>query len=262
MNPFTPKTLDEVFRLADSVAACRYCGITSPDAAVILMGAAASLGFEPIQGLAGMRLIDNRPCPSADMLVAACLRSQQCERFIEVESSETKSTWETSRAGIITRESFSIDDAKKAGLIKANKPDSAWNKYPRKMLSARAKAALARLVYPDLCFGMYIPEEIESGASSTEQQAIRAVPDVRSLPPMPMQALPPHLQPQDEQGEILVYEDSDSPPPRDALDDIREATSIESARKAAGLAFQAGAPKEVVRIVFDETIARLNGGSK
>ncbi|NCC36941.1 MAG: hypothetical protein EOM24_33760, partial [Chloroflexia bacterium] len=87
-NPFVPKTFADVELLAEHVASARMFGIINPSAAVVLMGAAAALGFEPLQGLAGMRLVDGKPSPSADMLVAACLRHAACERFVEVECSD------------------------------------------------------------------------------------------------------------------------------------------------------------------------------
>jgi hypothetical protein len=150
-------------------------GITNPSVAVVLMGAAAALGFEPLQGLAGMKLVGGNPCPSADMLVAACLRSSSCERFVEVECSEELATWETSRGGVVARETFSMVDAKRAGLVRGG---SGWEKFPRKMLSARAKAALARRVYPDVCFGMYTPDEL--GSQDEDKPALTA-PVVRAF---------------------------------------------------------------------------------
>jgi hypothetical protein len=37
---------------------------------------------------------------------------------------------------------------------------SAWSHHPEDMLAARASAKLARLVYPDIIFGLYAPEEL------------------------------------------------------------------------------------------------------
>ena len=168
-NPFVPTSFEAVERLADHVAQSRMFGITNPSVAVVLMGAAAALGFEPLQGLAGMKLVGGNPCPSADMLVAACIRSTSCERFVEIECDENSATWETSRGGVVTRETFSMADAKRAGLVRGG---SGWEKFPRKMLSARAKAALARRVYPDVCFGMYTPDEL--GSQDEDKPALTA----------------------------------------------------------------------------------------
>jgi len=51
--------------------------------------------------------------------------------------------------------SFSIDDAKKAGIFK-----NVWQTYPEDMLFARALTRLARQLFPDVCKGCYIEGEI------------------------------------------------------------------------------------------------------
>jgi len=53
-------------------------------------------------------------------------------------------------------ESFSIDDAKKAGIY-ANQ----WLKYPKDMLFARALSRLARQLFPDIIKGCYVEGEIK-----------------------------------------------------------------------------------------------------
>jgi hypothetical protein len=59
------------------------------------------------------------------------------------------------------RFSFSIDDAKRAGLTSGN----TWQKYPQAMLRARCISAVARMAFPDSIGGMYLPEEL--GAAVT-----------------------------------------------------------------------------------------------
>lgn len=56
-------------------------------------------------------------------------------------------------------ESFSLEEARAAGLYSPNKP-SAWTKYPRDMLFARALSRLARQLFPDTIKGCYVQGEI------------------------------------------------------------------------------------------------------
>lgn len=56
-------------------------------------------------------------------------------------------------------ESFSLEEARAAGLYTPNKP-SAWTKYPRDMLFARALSRLARQLFPDTIKGCYVQGEI------------------------------------------------------------------------------------------------------
>lgn len=52
-------------------------------------------------------------------------------------------------------ESFSIEDAKKAGIYR-----NQWLKYPKDMLFARALSRLARQLFPDVIKGCYVQGEI------------------------------------------------------------------------------------------------------
>lgn len=54
-------------------------------------------------------------------------------------------------------ESFSIQDAKRAGIYSEK---SAWGKYPRAMLFARALSMLARQLFPDVIKNCYVEGEI------------------------------------------------------------------------------------------------------
>ena len=54
-------------------------------------------------------------------------------------------------------ESFSIDDAKRAGIYK-----NVWEKYPRNMCFNRALSNLARQLFPDVIKGCYEIEELKS----------------------------------------------------------------------------------------------------
>lgn len=59
-------------------------------------------------------------------------------------------------------ESFSIEDAKKAGIYR-----NQWLKYPKDMLFARALSRLARQLFPDVIKGCYVQGEITESPSLT-----------------------------------------------------------------------------------------------
>jgi hypothetical protein len=61
---------------------------------------------------------------------------------------DTQDTW---------TESFSIEDAKRAGIYREA---SSWGKYPKDMLFARALSRLARQLFPDVIKGCYVEGEI------------------------------------------------------------------------------------------------------
>lgn len=66
-------------------------------------------------------------------------------------------------------ESFSIEDAKKAGIYK-----NQWLKYPKDMLFARALSRLARQLFPDVIKGCYVQGEIAEAPAlyATEEEEI------------------------------------------------------------------------------------------
>lgn len=74
----------------------------------------------------------------ASSLTCCILRGKRCD---------TGDTWTAS---------FSIDDAKRAGLF-----GPVWTKYPDDMLFARALSRLARQLFPDVIKGCYVQGEID-----------------------------------------------------------------------------------------------------
>lgn len=118
--------------------------------------AGMELGLAPMAALRSIHVVKGKPVLSADGMVAVVHASGLCEHFSCVESSASIATYETKRTGTPTpqRLSFTIEEAKAAGLNGDN-----WRKYPAAMLRARAKAALARDVYPDAIAGCYTDDE-------------------------------------------------------------------------------------------------------
>ncbi|HBU30644.1 MAG TPA: hypothetical protein DEB56_14720 [Thiobacillus sp.] len=160
-DPYAPDTFDRAMVVAENIAKSRLFGITSREAAFVILATGHELGLSPMQSLRGIHIIEGKPSPSADAIHAVVLNSGLAEYFREVETTADHSTWETKRKGSkpVTC-TFNLSDAKRANLVK---PNGNWEKYPQRMLKARAKAFLARDVYPDLLLGLYIPDELTEG---------------------------------------------------------------------------------------------------
>src|SRR5690606_3001791 len=114
-------------------------------------------------------------------LIAVVRRNPVClyvKEWIDGEGDSRVAYCETRRRGEDdpVRRSFSVDDAKRAGLwqtkeiVKKRKKDgsfyeaandSPWFKYPQRMLQMRARAWCLRDVYPDVLKGMHSREEVE-----------------------------------------------------------------------------------------------------
>lgn len=159
IDPYSPRSFEGAWELAQIVAKSRLGNMPTPEAAFMVLALGNDMGLSVSQSLRGIQIIEGKPCPTADCLVACILRSGLAEYFVEVETTAEQSTWETKRKSESKprRSTFTIEQARTAGLVK---PNGNWVKYPERMLKARAKAFLARDVYPDLTLGLYTPEEI------------------------------------------------------------------------------------------------------
>lgn len=161
-----PTNMNELLQLADAAAKSGFYGCKTREQALLVMMTGRDLGLSFSQSLRAFHVIQGRATLSADGAVAACIaRKDVCAFFRTVEATETHATVETQRVGDPVRTyTFSVDDAKRANLWgKEN-----WKGYPSRMLLARARAALARDVYPDLLLGLYDPDEIEPAPQRVE----------------------------------------------------------------------------------------------
>lgn len=115
---------------------------------------AALENIHPIQTKGGVKLV-----MSADMMVALCLRSPQCEYFDLIDADNDQATFETKRAGRPPRKwTYTMERAGQAGLSKRD----TYRMFSVNMLMARCKAELARIVYPDIVGGIHTPDEMET----------------------------------------------------------------------------------------------------
>jgi hypothetical protein len=129
-------------------------------AAAILYG--DELGLTPLQALRSIVVIKGTPSLTAEAHRARVL-AEGHELWFE-ESTTTRAIAAGRRRGEerIGRITWTIDDAKRAGIAGGN----AWRTYPAEMLRARASAALARTMFPDVVGGLVTAEELEDGTDN------------------------------------------------------------------------------------------------
>lgn len=158
---FEPHSIDEGYNLAKLLVASGLMprGVQRPEAAFAIIAAGRELGLTAMQSLRSIHIIEGKPTLSADLIAALCKsRSDVCQYFRLVESTERAATYETQRRGEPepTRMTWTWEDAQRAGVTAKDN----WRKYPAAMLRARCITALARAVYPDLAMGVYDPDEV------------------------------------------------------------------------------------------------------
>jgi hypothetical protein len=133
-----------------------------PGTALALIIAGHELGLTPMSALRNLYIgPQNTIGMKADFMVGLIKRRKDiCKYFTVIKESETSVTCETLRIGDPNpiQKTFSMDDAKRAGLL--NKGFT-WGAYPSTMLRHRCASSLARQVYPDVLAGCYEDTEIE-----------------------------------------------------------------------------------------------------
>jgi hypothetical protein len=139
--------------------------IKTPEQAVIILLKGKELGLPPMQAFSSIAVVNGKPTMSAELMMSMIYKYNQGAVIDFVRSDSTECTIEASRQRGYKKAtfSFSIDDAKRAGLM-TKQP---WQQYPAAMLRARCISAMARAMFPDALSGVvYTPEEL--GASSIE----------------------------------------------------------------------------------------------
>jgi hypothetical protein len=127
-------------------------------AGLMLVGlTAAALGVENLStALAHIHVINGRPCISADLAIGvAVARGALVWRTVETTAQQCivegfRPDWPEEWKRTPTRITFTIEDAKRAGLLGKD----VWKQYPISMLQARSKKMLAKLLAPEVLTGL------------------------------------------------------------------------------------------------------------
>lgn len=121
--------------------------------------AARELGISPMLALnGGINNIQGKLEISARMMNALMRRAGI--RIEVIETTDEKCVIKGTRgSGDTATASYTLEDAKKAGLVK---PSGGWVKNPKDMCFARAISRLARQIAPDIIGGCYVEGEIKA----------------------------------------------------------------------------------------------------
>lgn len=128
-----------------------------PGNCLIAMQWGSELGLKPLQALSNIAVVNGRAALWGDAVIALVRSSPLCEYVQESDDGHT-ATCRAKRRGepehVVT---FSMDDAKAAGLAGKQGP---WSQYPRRMRQMRARAFALRDAFPDVLRGMPVAEEV------------------------------------------------------------------------------------------------------
>ena len=171
----TPKTLSEAMEFASVVAKSSivpkdYQG--NPGNCIIAMQWGAEIGLAPLQAMQSIAVINGRPSIWGDAMLALVRGSGLLESIVETPG-DTQCTCTLKRRGEpeVSR-TFTMEDAKRAGLAGKQGP---WSQYPKRMLQLRARAFALRDVFPDVLRGVNVAEEAQDMPAERHMGAVDEV---------------------------------------------------------------------------------------
>ncbi len=146
---------------------------------------AKSLKINPVDALGGGLYFTNGKVGMSAEMMNTLIRSHGHSITKDTKSNDVVCILHGRRAdnGDTWTESFSIEDAKRAGIYNDKTP---WGKYPRNMCFNRALSNLARQLFPDVIKGCYEIDELKSFAESPmafNKQAYEAEIEVKESTP-------------------------------------------------------------------------------
>lgn len=115
------------------------------------------IGLKPLQAMQNIAVINGRPSLWGDAVIALARNSPLCEYVIE-EDDGKMATCRVKRRGEAEQvRTFSVEDAKLAGLFGKAGP---WTTNPKRMRQMRARAFAIRDVFADVLKGIAMAEEV------------------------------------------------------------------------------------------------------
>lgn len=163
-----------------------------PDDILIAVQMGSELGLPPMQSLQNIAIINGRPAVWGDAMPGLVYGSGKCQHIkesIEGDGDKMIATCIAKRVGTDyeVTVTFSVDDAKRAGLWNKQGP---WTQYPKRMLQMRARGFALRDSFPDVLRGLISAEEAQDIPPDTFKGTTidaRAEP----IPPDPVDTAPP-----------------------------------------------------------------------
>ena len=157
----TPQSIDEALRMAEimsraSIVPKDYQG--NPGNILVAIQWGAEIGLPPLQAMQNLAVINGRPALWGDAVIALVRGSGLLESINEDITADVATCTVKRKGEPPTSRSFSVEDAKRAGLYGKQGP---WQQYPKRMLQMRARAWALRDVFPDVLRGVYVAEDAQ-----------------------------------------------------------------------------------------------------
>lgn len=182
-----PQNLDEALKFADYLANSDIVPKDfqrKPANILVAVQWGMELGLQPMQAMQSIAVINGRPSLWGDAVIALARSSPMCEYITETDDGETATCRVKRRGEEEQVRTFSMTDAKLAGLAGKSGP---WTQYPKRMRQMRARAFALRDVFPDVLRGMPVAEEVQDIPTERELNTahVRKADEPKQLPAYP-----------------------------------------------------------------------------
>lgn len=188
VQAIVPSDFDGAWRIAQAVVRADMApkGLETPEKAMVAIMHGMEVGLTPMAALQSIAVVNGRPSIWGDgalALVRASGAMETIRETIEGQGDAMAARCVVKRKGEpdATTGTFSVEDAKKAGLWSKSGP---WTQYPKRMLQMRARAFALRDGFADVLRGLHIAEEVQDIPA-------RAAPSLTPPPAPPANLLPP-----------------------------------------------------------------------
>lgn len=152
------KDLPSVQALGGAISESGMFGCNKPEQGIIIALQCIAENKPPLEMAKNYHLVKGKLTKRADSMLADFKRSGGKIKWMNLKNRETQSAIFTDPDGASYDVSYSIDDAKAAGVYNS-KTDSPWQKTPAAMMRARLVSETLRAIAPEIVTGVYTPEE-------------------------------------------------------------------------------------------------------
>lgn len=166
----SPRTFEEAWRFCEIVTSSGLAPKgyeKKPNDAFIAIQWGAEVGLKPLQSLQNIAVINGRPSLWGDAVIALVRASPLCEYVKESDDGHTATCRAKRRGQDEEVRTFSMDDAKTAGLMGKQGP---WTTNPKRMRQMRARAFALRDLFADVLKGIQVAEEVMDYDQSVERE--------------------------------------------------------------------------------------------
>lgn len=191
----SPRNFDEAWRMAEILADSDMVPKDfkgKPGNCLVAMQWGAEIGLKALQAMQNIAVINGRPALWGDSVIALVRSSPVCEFILESDDGSVATCRVKRRGEPEQIRTFSMDDARTAGLVGKQGP---WSQYPKRMRQMRARAFALRDVFPDVLRGLPIAEEVADMPTERHMGPVEEVkpPQIPAQPTWPDDAFAKQL---------------------------------------------------------------------